>query len=238
METNNPKSMTILGVFIFFGLFALGYLLSSSIIKSKEFERSVIVKGLSQKQYEADIVLWPIKFVTSSNDLNKMHNQIETNTKIVLEFLEKHNIKKEEINVHTPSILDNYATNYSNRNVPFRYLSNATINVYSKDVKKVRSAITEFSELSKKGIIFKLDDYDTRIEYMFTKLNEVKPEMIEESTRKAREVALKFAKDSKSKLGKIKKARQGQFSISNRDKNTPYIKTVRVVSTVEYYLSD
>lgn len=238
METNNPKSMSILGVFIFFGLFALGYLLSSSIIKSKEFERSVIVKGLSQKQYEADIVLWPIKFVTSSNDLNKMHNQIETNTKIVLEFLEKHNIKKEEINVQTPSILDNYATNYSNRNVPFRYLANATINVYSKDVKKVRSAITEFSELSKKGIIFKLDDYDTRIEYMFTKLNEVKPEMIEESTRKAREVALKFAKDSKSKLGKIKKARQGQFSISNRDKNTPYIKTVRVVSTVEYYLSD
>ncbi len=92
--------------------------------------------------------------------------------------------------------------------------------------------------MTKEGIVFKIDDYDTRIEYIFTKLNEVKPLMIEESTKKAREVALKFAKDSSSKLGKIKKARQGQFSITNRDKNTPYIKTVRVVSTVEYYLSD
>jgi uncharacterized protein len=62
--------------------------------------------------------------------------------------------------------------------------------------------------------------------------------MVEEATTKAREVAEKFAKDSKSKLGKIKKASQGQFSINNRDKNNPHIKKIRVVSTVEYYLSD
>ena len=62
--------------------------------------------------------------------------------------------------------------------------------------------------------------------------------MIEEATMQAREVALKFAKDSNSRLGKIKKASQGQFSISARDKNNPHIKKVRVVSTVEYYLSD
>jgi hypothetical protein len=62
--------------------------------------------------------------------------------------------------------------------------------------------------------------------------------MVEEATRKAREVAQKFAADSDSRLGKIRRASQGQFSISDRDKNTPYIKKVRVVSTVEYYLSD
>ena len=238
MQINNTKSMAILGIFIFLGLASLGYFLSSSIIKSKEFERSVVVKGLSQKQYEANVVLWPIKFVTSNNDLNKMHQQIESHTNTIVKFLKKHKINDNEITIESPSISDNYATNYSNRNVQFRYLSNMVINVYSKDVKKVREAISRFSELSKKGIIFKLKDYDTRVEYMFTKLNEVKPSMIEESTRKAREVAQKFAKDSNSKLGKIKKARQGQFSIYNRDKNTPHIKTVRVVSTIEYYLSD
>jgi hypothetical protein len=73
---------------------------------------------------------------------------------------------------------------------------------------------------------------------MFTRLNEIKPEMIEEATRQAREVAEKFAEDSQSALGKIRQASQGQFTINDRDKNNPHIKTVRVVSTVEYYLSD
>jgi len=62
--------------------------------------------------------------------------------------------------------------------------------------------------------------------------------MVEEATTKAREVATKFAEDSQSKLGKIKRASQGQFSIAARDNNNPHIKKIRVVSTVEYYLSD
>ncbi|UTJ06830.1 hypothetical protein [Arcobacter roscoffensis] len=120
----------------------------------------------------------------------------------------------------------------------FRYSANQTINVYSKNVELVRSAILNISSLNKKGILFRVNDYDSKAQYFFTNLNEVKPIMIEEATRKAREVALKFAKDSNSKLGKIKKARQGQFSISSRDQNTQHIKKVRVVSTVEYYLDD
>ena len=93
-------------------------------------------------------------------------------------------------------------------------------------------------ELGKKGIIFTGGRYQNTVEYLFTRLNEIKPIMVEEATTKAREVAEKFAKDSNSKLGKIKKARQGQFSINSRDKNNPHIKKVRVVSTIEYYLSD
>lgn len=80
--------------------------------------------------------------------------------------------------------------------------------------------------------------YQNSTEYLFTRLNEIKPGMIEEATTKAREVARKFAKDSDSRLGKIKKASQGQFSINDRDKNNPHIKKIRVVSTIEYYLSD
>ena len=82
------------------------------------------------------------------------------------------------------------------------------------------------------------NDYQGRTEYLFTRLNDVKPEMIEEATTKAREVAEKFAQDSQSKLGKIKRASQGQFSINDRDRQNPHIKKIRVVSTVEYYLSD
>ena len=93
-------------------------------------------------------------------------------------------------------------------------------------------------ELGKQGIAISGQDYNAKTEFLFTKLNEIKPEMVEEATKNAREVAERFAKDSKSRLGKIKRAKQGQFSIKDRDRNTPYIKKVRIVSTVEYYLSD
>ena len=98
--------------------------------------------------------------------------------------------------------------------------------------------MNKLADLGKRGIVLTGMGYQTAMEYLFTRLNEVKPSMVEEATMKAREVAEKFAIDSKSKLGKIKSARQGQFSISNRDKNNPHIKKVKVVSTVEYYLSD
>ena len=98
--------------------------------------------------------------------------------------------------------------------------------------------MNKLADLGKRGIVLTGMGYQTATEYLFTRLNEVKPSMVEEATMKAREVAEKFAIDSKSKLGKIKSARQGQFPISNRDKNNPHIKKVRVVSTVEYYLSD
>jgi hypothetical protein len=94
------------------------------------------------------------------------------------------------------------------------------------------------AQLGKQGIAFTGGNYEAQTEYIFTRLNEVKPEMIEEATTKAREVAEKFAADSRSTLGKIKSASQGQFSIRARDKSNPHIKKVRVVSTVAYYLSD
>lgn len=94
------------------------------------------------------------------------------------------------------------------------------------------------SQLGKQGIVITGGNYNAQTDYIFTRLNDVKPEMIEEATKKAREVAEKFSSDSQSSLGKIKRASQGQFSISARDRNNPHIKKVRVVSTVEYYLSD
>ena len=104
---------------------------------------------------------------------------------------------------------------------------------------EVIAALEAFDEQEAIGVIVLTgNNYQSQTEYLFTRLNEVKPAMIEDATRKAREVAEKFAEDSDSRLGKIRRASQGQFSISPRDNNTPHIKKVRVVSTIEYYLSD
>ena len=112
------------------------------------------------------------------------------------------------------------------------------VTVYTDKIDGVRAALSEISELGKAGIVIAGDSYDNRTQYFFTKLNEIKPDMVEEATRNAREVAEKFARDSDSSVGKIKRATQGQFSIADRDQNNPHIKKVRVVSTVVYYLAD
>ena len=239
MTENSKVSAVVLGVFIFLGLATLGYLLGNAAIKFKEYERTVTVKGLSEREYEADIVIWPIQFTEASNNLGELYGAIERSTEKIRVFLEEHGISQEEITFSIPSITDKSAQQYGNQaKAEFRYTAMQTVTAYSKNIKSVRSVMGTLSELGKQGIVFSGGNYQSTTEYLFTRLNEAKPGMIEEATRKAREVAEKFASDSKSTLGKIRKASQGQFSINARDKNNPHIKKVRVVSTVEYYLSD
>jgi hypothetical protein len=239
MQINNKSSAFILGVFIFLGLAALGYLLATAAIDFKQFDRSVTVKGLSEREYKADIVIWPIEFTLADNDLEQLYRTIDSHTFKIKSFLEVNNIRSDEISFSPPSITDKTAQQYSGGQVPrYRYSAIQTVTVYSKNINSVRAVMNKLSELGKQGIVFSGGGYQYQTEYIFTRLNEVKPEMIEEATRKAREVAEKFASDSQSKLGKIKNASQGQFSIYARDKNNPHIKKVRVVSTVQYYLSD
>lgn len=228
-----------LGLFIFLGLVSLGYLLGKATVDYKQFERSVTVKGLSEREYSADIVIWPIQFTAASNQLESLYDTIDTSTNKISTFLIKQGVKAEEITLSSPAITDKSAQQYGGSNrAQFRYTAVQTVVVYSTEIDAVRAVMGSLSALGKQGIVFTGGNYSSQTEYLFTKLNDVKPEMIEEATRKAREVAEKFAADSQSQLGKIKKARQGQFSIAARDNNNPHIKKVRVVSTVEYYLSD
>ena len=110
--------------------------------------------------------------------------------------------------------------------------------VTSEQVEKVNKLMNKQTELMSQGIAIVAGDYNYQTLYEFTGLNEIKPDMVADATKNARKAAQKFAQDSKSKLGKIKSASQGQFSIDDRDQYTPYIKNVRVVSTIEYYLKD
>ena len=154
-------------------------------------------------------------------------------------FLTERGIAEEAISFSTPAMTDKSAQRYGgSEQFAFRYVATQTVTVFSEEVEKVRNVMGELVELGKQGITLSGDEYQVRTEYLFTKLNEIKPQMIEHATKEARQVALKFAEDSNSRLGKIKTASQGQFSITPRDNNTPHIKNIRVVSTIEYYLSD
>jgi len=238
MMEGGIKNSLVLGLSVAVGLTALGYTLGSSIIRFREFERTVSVKGLSEREAPADIALWPIHFAAANNDLAALYAKLETDTKQIVAFLISSGFEKSEITVSAPGITDKLAQNFGNpTNIGLRYTAGQTVTVYSNKIDLVRSATTALAELGKKGIAFGGDQYP-QTEYLFTHLNDVKPAMIEEATRKAREVAEKFAADSNSRLGKIKNANQGQFTVTDRDSNTPYIKNIRVVSTVEYYLSD
>ena len=239
MTIINKGSALILGLFIFLGLAFLGYLLGDAAVRVKEYERSVTVKGLAEHEYPADIVIWPVQFSVADNELTELYNAIEASTDRIVQYLVKNGIDTAEISTSSPAITDKSAQSYSDtRQAEFRFTANQVVTVYSRNIELVHQVMAGLGQLGKQGIAFTGGNYETRPEYIFDRLNEIKPAMIEEATTKAREVALKFANDSKSKLGKIKRASQGQFSISARDKNNPHIKRIRVVSTVEYYLSD
>jgi len=239
MQRENTGSALVLGVFILLGMAALGYLLGNAAIRFKEFERSVTVKGLSEQEFPADVVIWPIQFTLADNDLAALYGSLADNAVSIRAFLQTAGIVADEISVAAPAITDKSAQSYGGAQQPeFRYSAVQTVTVYSTDVAKVRGVMSRLADLGKQGIALTGGDYQNQTEYLFTRLNEVKPAMIEEATGNAREVAEKFAQDSNSRLGKIKKASQGQFTISPRDRNNPHIMKVRVVSTVEYYLSD
>ena len=239
MKENSKASASLLGAFLFLGLIGMGYMLGSAAIEFKQFERSVTVKGLSEREYEADIVIWPIRFTVAGNDLESLYRSIDANSLMIYDFLIANGIDSSELSTSSPSITDKSAQRFGNNTeIQFRFTASPSVTVYSVNISTVQTVMKKLSQLGKQGIVFTGGGYQSSAEYIFTRLNEVKPDMIEEATRKAREVALKFAEDSQSSLGKIKRASQGQFSIYPRDKTNPHIKKVRVVPTVVYYLTD
>lgn len=236
--TNEQKSFVILGAFICFGMIAAGWILGTSAIRFKEYERAVSVKGLSEREVPADVAVWPIRFSAADDDLTALYNSLEQSTHQIQAFLETAGFPSAEITMAAPLVTDKFAQQYGGAAVNLRYTAQQTITVYSANIDAVRAAQGNLAALGKKGIAFSGDEYNQKTQYLFTRLNDIKPAMIEEATRKAREVAEKFAADSNSRLGKLKSANQGQFTIEDRDTNTPYLKRVRVVSTLDYYLSD
>ena len=223
------------------GLFLAGGAIKQGIVKFKEMDRTVTAKGLCEKEMKADKVTWPLKFKELGNDPAELYERIEANTKPVVAFLKQNNLSDEEISVAPPTLVDQQANmSYSSEQVRYRYKANCVITVVSKNVDLVRKLVTKQAELMRQGVTIVGNEYDegSNVSYEFTGLNEIKTEMIAIATKNARKTAEQFAQDSESKLGKIRTADQGQFSIEDRDQNTPWLKNIRVVTTVVYYLED
>jgi len=215
-----------------------GYFIGRGFTDARALERTVNVKGLSERDVPADVAIWPLQLSVADNDLTALVATVAKQRETVVAFLKQRGFSDAEITVGAPAITDKQAQSYGNDDARFRYLAQQVITVYSKNIDAVRGASSDLLELGKAGVVFSQNDYERRTQFLFQGLNAIKPEMVEEATRNARAVAEKFAADSDSRLGKLKSAAQGQFTVEDRDSNNPHIKRVRVVSTLEYYLAD
>ena len=226
------------GLFIMAGLVVLGLMIPNAVSRYRSFDRVVNVKGLCEKEVKADKVIWPIVYRVMSDDITSVYNQTDTYNEIISDFLEKGGIEESEITIAVPAVSDKYANEYGSNDRAFRYIAKNVVTICTDNVDAVLDLMPKQSELMKKGLVIVGNDWENPVEFKYEGLNDIKPAMIEEATQNAREAAEKFAKDSGSRLGKIKNANQGTFTIENRDSNTPYIKNVRVVTNVVYYLKD
>ena len=232
------NSILLPSLFLAAAIVIAGYFIGNIHKTGKEYDRYVQVKGLSEREVEADLAVWPINAVLTGNDLKTLKANIENQNKQVYQFFLDQGFNDDELTRGMVNITDARSNLYNNntQNTGFRYLSKSDFTVRTKDIKKLQKALSESLNLMSKGIVLGSKNEWRPIEYIFTGLNELKPSMIEEATTNARQVAEKFARDSDSKVGPIRVARQGQFSINDRDQNTPEIKIIRVVSTIDYQL--
>ncbi len=236
--TNESRSALILGALLCIGLIALGVVAGASALRFKAFERVVTVKGLAEREVPSDIAVWPIRFAVANDDLAALYATLQANTAEIVAYLQASGFTAQEITTAPPLVTDKFAQEYGGQEINMRYTAQQVITVYSTKIDAVRTAQGNLAELGKKGIALGGNEYNQKTQFLFTGLNDIKPAMIQEATRNARIVAEQFAADADSRVGKLKSANQGQFTIEDRDSNTPYLKKVRVVSTVEYYLAD
>lgn len=227
-------------VIIGLSLVLAGFFIGNMHKTGKKFDRFVQVKGLSEKEVKADLAVWPINISFAGNDLKALKNQIEKQNEEVYKFFINQGFNESELTKGTTNIFDVQADRYNSNsmNREYRYLAQSEFTIRTAEIPRLQNALSESLELISKGILLGSKNQWRPIEYIFTGLNEIKPSMIKEATKNAREVAEKFALDSNAKVGKIRVARQGLFTINDRDINTPEIKIVRVVSTIDFQLED
>ncbi len=199
-------------------------------------DRSVTVRGLAEREVDADLAVWPLSFSLGNNDLKLLQNDIISKTNAAIDFLKGYGLSQEDFTVQAANIVDNSVNLYLDQDrLSYKYIGKATVLVRSNKIDAVKKAHNDSLKLAAFGITLS-QDYDSRITFDFTALNDIKPEMIALATKNARQAAEQFAHDSGSRVGKIKNATQGLFSINDAAVGLEEKKNVRVVTTVEYLL--
>jgi len=230
---DNTRAAIVLAL----GIVIAGYLVGDALVEARSTERKVSVRGLAERDVPANLALWPIVFTVTSDDLSDLQRKADTGVATVRDFLAG-DFPVEQVSVSAPRVQDREAqqTSGDGRRLD-RYSAEVAVTLRTDRIDAVKKAIERTGELVKKGVPV-MRSYEYNTQYLFTALETIKPEMIAEATMDARRAAEQFAKDSGSEVGAIKTAQQGLFSIADRDQFSPEVKTVRVVTTVEYYLGD
>lgn len=212
------------------GILALGL---KSVNKD---ERSVSVRGLCERTVDADMALWPLTFSLGSNNLQTLKSEVIEKTEVVKKYLADFGLGEEDYSINAPDIVDSNLDRYLDKSrIIYTYTARQVFFVRSKKVEAVKKAQEGIINLINNGLVIE-NTYGSKLDFEFVGLNDIKPEMIREATVNAKKAAEQFAADSGSKIGTIKKATQGLFTIENVAEGFQEKKTVRVVTNVEYLL--
>ncbi|MBO4752798.1 MAG: SIMPL domain-containing protein [Bacteroidales bacterium] len=226
------KKSIIIGISLVVAAFVLGLMMIFTVKTLKSFDDTVSVRGLCEREVPADRVAYRISYSEKANTLSEARSLIDHHSKAIIAKLKEAGIEDSEIFIGNPSMDDRYSWSNDISRITYRYNAGQSINVYTSKmdvVTKLQNTLE--ADMLKEDIL--VNGY---ADYQFLGLNEIKPDMIAESLVKARESAEEFAKNSHSKIGKMRTASQGYFEVNDLDETTPQMKKVRVVTTVEYYL--
>jgi hypothetical protein len=232
-------------VIIALGLTLGGLLIGMGFARARSADRFVTVKGISEREVTADVAVWPLRLVTAGNELGATYAELQRHVTRVGGFLESQGIDTSQVSLQGFVVTDALANPYAqSERIASRYVIRQTVLVRSSDPQRVLAASQRVAELVNAGVIISSgEEYGPGgPTFIFTQLNALKPEMLAESTARAREAAQQFARDAQSGLGSIRRANQGIFEILPRapgpgmTEESQILKTVRVVSTVEYFL--
>ena len=232
-----PRSFFVLGLSLIIALGVFGFQVGRAVKMGREFDRYLAVKGLSEREVKATLAIWPIRFSVSAEELSAFKAAMEKNRALVIAFLQENGIDPKEVTLGLPMVNDREDERIqSNRPSLPRYRGVVTLVVRSPNVDLVKRAIQGADALIEKGVTLAGNEFGDRIQFSFDAVNAIKPDMIKEATANARAAAEKFAQDSRSKVGRIRKATQGALEIEDRDAATPERKILRVVTTVDFFL--
>ncbi|SNB59105.1 hypothetical protein SAMN04487880_3401 [Marinobacter sp. es.042] len=217
-------------------------LIGNGLTDLRTGDRYVTVKGVAEREVDADLALWPIRFVATGASLSEAQERARNSRDAIMAFLKLQAIDQNAVELQRLDVTDTRANPYQANNGEQKFIISQTLMVRSTDIDRIRQAAQGVSELVDSGVVLSSDYGPSGPTYVFNGLNDIKPEMIAEATASAREAADQFAQDAKAELGGLRRANQGVFQILARDQapgimeQQQPVKTVRVVSTVEYYL--
>ena len=240
----NFIGLALAGAFIAGGLIFSALEFSRAFVEARTVVREVSVKGLAEQDVKADLSLWPLKFTTTNDDLRAALGKVAADEAIVRQFLAGGGIEDEAVSVQQFAVIDQLAQRYRSGPVQSRYIVSQTLLVRSEAVVAVEALAQKVGQLIEAGVILSSEGGQAGPIYLYTKLNEIKPDMLAKALANAREGAAKFAEDSGASVGGIRRANQGVFQILPRDRAPGLYepgqinKRVRVVSTVVYALVD